>query len=251
LIQINNISKSFSGRSVLNDISFTFETGKTNIIIGESGSGKTTLLKCMVGLNDINEGQILYDGRSFTELNVKEKQVIRKEIGMLFQGGALFDSKTVEENVVFPLSMFTNMSESEKRDRANFCLQRVNLVNANKLYPSEISGGMKKRVAIARAISVQPKYLFCDEPNSGLDPKTSIVIDNLIKEITQEYNITTVVITHDMNSVIEIGDHIMFIYKGEKWWEGDKHEILRTQNKEVCDFVYATEFMKDLKEKFQ
>ncbi len=251
MIQINNISKSFSGRSVLNDISFTFETGKTNIIIGESGSGKTTLLKCMVGLNDINEGQILYDGRSFTELNVKEKQVIRKEIGMLFQGGALFDSKTVEENVVFPLSMFTNMSESEKRDRANFCLQRVNLVNANKLYPSEISGGMKKRVAIARAISVQPKYLFCDEPNSGLDPKTSIVIDNLIKEITQEYNITTVVITHDMNSVIEIGDHIMFIYKGEKWWEGDKHEILRTQNKEVCDFVYATEFMKDLKEKFQ
>jgi len=221
------------------------------MIIGESGSGKTTLLKCMVGLNDIDAGQILYDGRSFTGLNVKEKQDIRKEIGMLFQGGALFDSKTVEENVVFPLSMFTNMSESEKRDRANFCLQRVNLANANKLYPSEISGGMKKRVAIARAISVQPKYLFCDEPNSGLDPKTSIVIDNLIKEITQEYNITTVVITHDMNSVIEIGDHIMFIYKGEKWWEGDKHEILKTKNKEVCDFVYATEFMKDLKEKFQ
>lgn len=221
------------------------------MIIGESGSGKTTLLKCMVGLNDIDSGQILYDGRSFTELNVKQKQEVRKEIGMLFQGGALFDSKTVEENVVFPLSMFTNMSESEKRDRANFCLQRVNLVNANKLYPSEISGGMKKRVAIARAISVQPKYLFCDEPNSGLDPKTSIVIDNLIKEITQEYNITTVVITHDMNSVIEIGDNIMFIYKGEKWWEGNKHEILRTDNKEVCDFVYATEFMKDLKEKFQ
>lgn len=251
MIQINNISKAFSGRSVLSDISFTFHTGKTNIIIGESGSGKTTLLKCMVGLNEIDAGQILYDGRSFTELNVKQKQDVRKEIGMLFQAGALFDSKTVEENVVFPLSMFTDMSESEKRDRANFCLQRVNLVNANKLYPSEISGGMKKRVAIARAISVQPKYLFCDEPNSGLDPKTSIVIDNLIKEITQEYNITTVVITHDMNSVIEIGDNIMFIYKGQKWWEGNKQEILKTQNKEVCDFVYATEFMKDLKEKFQ
>jgi phospholipid/cholesterol/gamma-HCH transport system ATP-binding protein len=220
------------------------------MIIGESGSGKTTLLKCMVGLNEINEGQVLYDGRSFTELNFKEKKDIRKEIGMLFQGGALFDSKTVEENVVFPLSMFTDLSESEKRDRANFCLQRVNLSNANNLFPSEISGGMKKRVAIARAIAVQPKYLFCDEPNSGLDPKTSIVIDNLIKEITEEYNITTVVITHDMNSVIEIGDHIMFIYKGNKHWEGSKHQILKTDNQEVCDFVYATQFMKDLKTKF-
>jgi phospholipid/cholesterol/gamma-HCH transport system ATP-binding protein len=249
LIEIRNISKSFSGRPVLNDISFTFETGKTNIIIGESGSGKTTLLKCMVGLNEVNEGQILYDGRSFTELDFKEKKEIRKEIGMLFQGGALFDSKTVEENVVFPISMFTDMSESEKRDRANFCLQRVNLHNANNLFPSEISGGMKKRVAIARAIAVQPKYLFCDEPNSGLDPKTSIVIDNLIKEITEEYNITTVVITHDMNSVIEIGDNIMFIYKGNKHWEGNKHEILRTQDPEVNDFVYATQFMKELKAK--
>ena len=220
------------------------------MIIGESGSGKTTLLKCMVGLNEINTGQILYDGRSFTELDFKEKKEIRKEIGMLFQGGALFDSKTVEENVVFPLSMFTDLSESEKRDRANFCLQRVNLSNANNLFPSEISGGMKKRVAIARAIAVQPKYLFCDEPNSGLDPKTSIVIDNLIKEITEEYNITTVVITHDMNSVIEIGDNIMFIYKGNKHWEGSKHEILKTDNPEVCDFVYATQFMKDLKTKF-
>jgi len=250
LIEIKNISKSFNGRNVLDDISFTFETGKTNMIIGESGSGKTTLLKCMVGLNEIDHGQILYDGRSFTELNFMEKKEIRKEIGMLFQGGALFDSKTVEENVVFPLSMFTNMSESEKRDRANFCLQRVNLNNANKLYPSEISGGMKKRVAIARAIAVQPKYLFCDEPNSGLDPKTSIVIDNLIKEITEEYNITTIVITHDMNSVIEIGDNIMFIFKGNKRWEGSKHEILKTNDKEVCDFVYATQFMKELKSKF-
>jgi phospholipid/cholesterol/gamma-HCH transport system ATP-binding protein len=250
LIEIKNISKSFSGRPVLNDISFTFETGKTNMIIGESGSGKTTLLKCMVGLNEIDSGQVLYDGRSFTELNFKEKKDIRKEIGMLFQGGALFDSKTVEENVVFPLSMFTDLSESEKRERANFCLQRVNLLNANNLFPSEISGGMKKRVAIARAISVQPKYLFCDEPNSGLDPKTSIVIDNLIKEITEEYNITTIVITHDMNSVIEIGDNIMFIYKGNKHWEGTKDEILKTNNKEMCDFMYATKFMKELKSKF-
>jgi phospholipid/cholesterol/gamma-HCH transport system ATP-binding protein len=219
------------------------------MIIGESGSGKTTLLKCMVGLNEIDSGQILYDGRSFTELNFSEKKNVRKEIGMLFQGGALFDSKTVEENVVFPLSMFTNLTESEKKDRANFCLQRVNLLNANNLYPSEISGGMKKRVAIARAISVQPKYLFCDEPNSGLDPKTAIVIDSLIKEITEEYNITTVVITHDMNSVMEIGDHVMFIYKGSKHWEGNKQEILKTHDKEMCDFMYATKFMKEFKAK--
>lgn len=250
MIQINNISKSFSERKVLNDISFNFQKGKANIIIGESGSGKTTLLKCMVGLNEIDNGEVLFDGRNFYNLDFHGKKEIRKEIGMLFQGGALFDSKTVEENVVFPLSMFTDLSESEKRDRANFCLQRVNLLDANKLYPSELSGGMKKRVAIARAISVQPKYLFCDEPNSGLDPKTSIVIDNLIKEITEEYDITTVVITHDMNSVIEIGDNIMFIYKGDKWWEGSKEEILKTENKEVCDFVYATKFMKDLKSKF-
>ncbi len=220
------------------------------MIIGESGSGKTTLLKCMVGLNEIDAGEVLFNGRNFYEMDFKGKKEIRKEIGMLFQGGALFDSQTVEENVVFPISMFTDLSTSEKKDRANFCLQRVNLENANNLYPSELSGGMKKRVAIARAIAVQPKYLFCDEPNSGLDPKTSIVIDNLIKEITEEYNITTVVITHDMNSVIEIGDNIMFIYKGEKWWEGSKSEILKTDNKEVCDFVYATKFMRDLKTKF-
>ncbi len=249
MIQVNNISKSFSERKVLNDITFTFEQGKTNMIIGESGSGKTTLLKCMVGLNEIDEGEVLFDGRNFYNLDFTGKKDIRKEIGMLFQGGALFDSKTVEENVVFPLSMFTDLSESEKRDRANFCLQRVNLPDANKLYPAELSGGMKKRVAIARAIAVQPKYLFCDEPNSGLDPKTSIVIDNLIKEITDEYGITTIVITHDMNSVIEIGDNIMFIYKGDNWWQGSKEEILRTDNKEVCDFVYATKFMKTLKTK--
>lgn len=220
------------------------------MIIGASGSGKTTLLKCMVGLNEIDTGEVLFDGRNFYDLDFKGKKEIRKEIGMLFQGGALFDSKTVEENVVFPLSMFTDLTESEKRDRANFCLQRVNLPDANKLYPAELSGGMKKRVAIARAIAVQPKYLFCDEPNSGLDPKTSIVIDNLIKEITDEYGITTVVITHDMNSVIEIGDNIMFIYKGDNWWQGSKEEILKTENQEVCDFVYATKFMKTLKTKF-
>ncbi len=234
---------------MIHNISFCFEAGKTNMIIGESGSGKTTLLKCMVGLNELDTGQVLFDGRNFYDLDFNGKKEIRKEIGMLFQGGALFDSKTVEENVVFPISMFTDLSASEKKDRANFCLQRVNLENANHLYPSELSGGMKKRVAIARAIAVQPKYLFCDEPNSGLDPKTSIVIDNLIKEITEEYNITTMVITHDMNSVIEIGDNIMFIYKGQNWWEGDKREILKTDNKEVIDFVYATKFMKELKTK--
>lgn len=249
MIQINKISKSFSGRSILNEVTFTFETGKTNMIIGESGSGKTALIRCMVGLNDIDSGEVLFDGRKFNELDFKGKKEVRKEIGMLFQGGALFDSKTVEENVVFPLSMFTDLSEEEKRERANFCLQRVNLPNANHLFPSELSGGMKKRVAIARAIAVQPKYLFCDEPNSGLDPKTSIVIDNLIKEITEEYDITTIVITHDMNSVIEIGDNILFIHNGEKWWEGDKKEILKTDNKEVQDFVYATKFMKELKTK--
>ena len=250
MIQINNISKSFADKTVLDDISFTFETGKTNMIIGESGSGKTTLLKCMVGLTEIDSGEVLFDGRNFFSLDFNGKKEIRKEIGMLFQGGALFDSQTVEENVVFPLTMFTTLSEKEKVERANFCLQRVNLQNVNKLYPSELSGGMKKRVAIARAISVQPKYLFCDEPNSGLDPKTSIVIDNLIKEITEEYDITTVVITHDMNSVIEIGDHIMFIYKGKKYWEGSKEEILKTDNQELCNFVYATKFMKELKSKF-
>lgn len=250
MIQINNISKSFSGRSVLKDVSFTFQTGKVNIIIGGSGSGKTALIRCMVGLNEVDSGEVLYDGRNFYDLNFKGKKEIRKEIGMLFQGGALFDSKTVEENVVFPLSMFTDLTEDEKRDRANFCLQRVNLPTSNHLFPSELSGGMKKRVAIARAIAVQPKYLFCDEPNSGLDPKTSIVIDNLIKEITEEYDITTIVITHDMNSVIEIGDHILFIYEGSKWWEGSKQEILKTDNKEIQDFVYATKFMKELRTKF-
>lgn len=250
MIQIKNISKAFGDKVVLNDISSTFENGKVNMIIGASGSGKTTLLKCMVGLNTIDNGEVLFDGRNFFDLDFNGKKEIRKEIGMLFQGGALFDSKTVEENIAFPIAMFTDLTEQERRDRANFCLQRVNLENINHLYPSEISGGMKKRVAIARAIAVQPKYLFCDEPNSGLDPKTSIVIDSLIQEITEEYNITTVVITHDMNSVIEIGDQILFIYKGNKYWEGGKREILKTDNPEIIDFVYATKFMKELKSKF-
>ena len=249
MIQINNISKSYSGRSIVKDVSFTFETGKTNLIIGESGSGKTTLIRCMLGLDEPDSGEVLFNGRNFYTLDFKQKKEIRKEIGMLFQGGALFDSKTVEENVMFPLSMLTNMSYSEKLERANFCLRRVNIENANNLYPAEISGGMKKRVAIARAIAVQPKYLFCDEPNSGLDPKTSIVIDNLIKEITEEYNMTTIIITHDMNSVIEMGDNIMFIYKGVKWWSGLRNDILKTDNPEVNDFVYAAKFMKNLKSK--
>jgi phospholipid/cholesterol/gamma-HCH transport system ATP-binding protein len=201
----------------------------------------------MVGLHDVDSGTIEYDGVDFASLDFQDKTKIRKDIGMLFQAGALFDSMTVEENVMFPLSMFTNQSLAERRERANFCLQRVTLPNANGLYPSELSGGMKKRVAIARAIAMNPKYLYCDEPNSGLDPKTGLVIDKLIQEITEEYNITTIVITHDMNSVIEIGDNIHFIYKGKKWWEGSKEEILRTDNKEVNDFVYASEFMKMVK----
>jgi phospholipid/cholesterol/gamma-HCH transport system ATP-binding protein len=250
MIEVKNIYKSFADKAVLKNISIDFEKGKTNLIIGESGSGKTVLIKCMVGLFPVDEGQILYNGTDFGSLDFREKKVIRKEIGMLFQGGALFDSQTVEENVMFPLSMFTAMTDEEKRDRANFCLQRVNLVNANKLYPAEISGGMKKRVAIARAIAMQPNYLFCDEPNSGLDPRTSILIDNLIKEITEEFNITTIVITHDMNSVIEIGDNISFLFKGEIAWKGNKSEILKTDNPEVNNFVYASKFMKKVKGAF-
>lgn len=204
----------------------------------------------MVGLDEPDEGSVLFNDRNFYDLNFKGQKEIRKDIGMLFQGSALFDSQTVEENIMFPLSMHTGLSREEKLDRVNFCLQRVNLENSNTLFPSELSGGMKKRVAIARAIAIQPKYLFCDEPNSGLDPQTAIVIDNLIKEITEEYSMTTVVITHDMNSVIEIGDQIMFIYKGENWWNGTKEEILKTENSEVCDFVYAAKFMKTLRSKF-
>lgn len=247
MIKIRNISKSFDGRLILDNISVSFEQGKTNLIIGASGSGKTVLIKCLVGLHQLDSGEIIYGGRVFSDLNVQEKKALRKEIGMLFQGGALFDSLTVEENVMFPLGMFSEMSLEEKKERVNFCLNRVKINNANKLYPSEISGGMKKRVAIARAISMNPRYLFCDEPNSGLDPQTAIVIDNLIRDLTQEYNITTIVITHDMNSVIEIGDNITFINQGKKWWQGTREEILSADNKELNDFVYASKFMSRLR----
>jgi len=244
MIELKNIYKSFDTKAVLEDVSVNFQPGKTSLIIGGSGSGKTTLLKCMVGLHEVDAGEILYSGEDFTKLDFKERIPIRKEIGMLFQSSALFDSMNVEENLLFPLNMFSDMSNSEKSDRVDFCLKRVNLDNVRKLAPSELSGGMKKRVGIARAIAMQPKYLFCDEPNSGLDPKTSIVIDNLIKEITEEYNITTVVNTHDMNSVMEIGDFIMFLHKGKKWWEGTNEEIRHTDNKEVNEFVYASKFMR-------
>ncbi|UKN03625.1 ATP-binding cassette domain-containing protein [Paracrocinitomix mangrovi] len=249
MIVVDNISKSFGDTQILFDVSATFSEGQVNLIIGASGQGKSVLTKCIVGLHEVDKGAILYDGRDFTAMNRKERIEIRKEIGMLFQGSALFDSLTVEENVMFPLKMFTNMSLEERRDRANFCLQRVDIINKNDLFPAECSGGMQKRIAIARAIAMNPKYLFCDEPNSGLDPKTSIRIDNLIKEITYEYNMTTVVITHDMNSVMEIGDHIIFINQGRKWWQGDSNEIITTDNEEVVKFVYASKFMQNLRQK--
>ncbi len=249
MIEVKNIDKSFGEVQILHDINFTFQEGKTNIIIGQSGSGKSVLAKCIVGLHKPENGQILYNGRDLISMGKREKKEIRKEIGMLFQGGALFDSLTVEENVMFPLTMFTKMSKKEMRERVKFCLDRVNILDKNKLFPSEISGGMQKRVAIARAIVMKPKYLFCDEPNSGLDPRTSILIDDLIKDLTEEYKMTTVVITHDMNSVLEIGENIMFIYKGKNHWTGDKESILTTQNKEVTDFVYSSKFMRMYREK--
>jgi phospholipid/cholesterol/gamma-HCH transport system ATP-binding protein len=248
MIETRNICKSFDGTEVLKNISSTFKKGLTNLIIGQSGSGKTVFLKSLVGLHQVDSGDILYDGRSFTKMPLKDRKLIRKEIGMLFQGSALFDSLTVEENVRFPLDMFTDMSMSERRERANFCLKRVNLDNVNHLYPSEISGGMQKRVAIARAISLNPKYLFCDEPNSGLDPRTAIVIDELIQEITQEYNMTTIINTHDMNSVLGIGDHIIFIFQGEKYWEGSNKEIFKSENKELNDFIFASQIFKKIKQ---
>ncbi len=248
MIQVQNVNKAFGDNQVLDNISASFEKGRVNMIIGASGQGKSVLAKCIVGLHEVDSGQILYDGRDFCHMDRLERKAIRQEIGMLFQGSALFDSLTVEENIMFPLSMFTKMSKAEMLDRANFCLERVNLAGRNKLFPSECSGGMQKRIAIARAIAMNPKYLFCDEPNSGLDPKTAIVIDNLIREITYEYNITTIVISHDMNSVIEIGDNIVFIYKGQNWWQGDRDSIITTENKEINDFVYASEFMKEIKE---
>lgn len=249
MIEARNISKSFSDHKVLKDVTIQFEKGKTNLIIGQSGSGKTVLMKCLVGLLNVDEGKILYDERNFSVMSFRQMKTIRQEIGMLFQGGALFDSMTVENNVIFPLSMFTEQSHEEKIERANFCLSRVNLENVNHLMPSELSGGMKKRVAIARAIAMNPKYLFCDEPNSGLDPKTSNVIDKLIKEITEEYKMTTVVNTHDMNSVMEIGDKVAYIYKGELWWLGSKDNILHSDNAELNDFVFTSELTRRLKEK--
>jgi phospholipid/cholesterol/gamma-HCH transport system ATP-binding protein len=247
MIEVRGVNKSFGDAHVLKDINATFIPGNVNLVIGQSGSGKSVTAKCIVGLHEVDTGTILYDNRNFTEMSRDERKEIRKEIGMLFQGSALFDSLTVEENVMFPLSMFTKMSKEEMRERANFCLDRVNLVNKNHLLPAECSGGMQKRIGIARAMAMNPKYLFCDEPNSGLDPKTAIVIDNLIKEITYEYNMTTIVITHDMNSVIEIGDYIVFIHEGNKWWEGNKSDILTTDNKEINEFVYAADFMKEIK----
>jgi len=251
MIEVIHVNKTFGDNQVLNDVSASFEKGKVNLIIGQSGQGKSVLAKCIVGLHEVDSGQILYDGRDFTKMDRLQRKEIRQEIGMLFQGSALFDSMTVEQNIMFPLTMFTKMSKKEMQDRVDFCLERVNLAGRNKLYPAECSGGMQKRIAIARAISMNPKYLFCDEPNSGLDPQTSILIDNLIREITYEYEITTIVITHDMNSVIEIGDSVVFINKGQNWWQGDRRSIITTDNKEINDFVFASDFMKEIKEKMK
>lgn len=247
MISIKNLNKSFNGRMVLDNISVTFETGKTNLIIGKSGSGKTVLLKSIVGLHKIDSGEIWFEDTLFNKLNFADKKEIRSEIGMLFQGSALFDSLTVEQNVRFPLDMFTEKSPKEKNDRVQFCLNRVNILKANKLFPAELSGGMKKRVAIARAISLNPKYLFCDEPNSGLDPITAILIDELIRELTEEYSITTIVNTHDMNSVMEIGEKIIFISDGMKCWEGNKNEILSSNCETLNDFVFANSLAKKLR----
>ena len=248
MIKCQNIFKAFDGRTVLEDISVTFETGRTNLIIGRSGSGKTVLLKSLVGLHDVDSGKIYYDDVCYTDLGFKERKSIRKDIGMIFQGGALLDSSTVRENVRLPLDLFTEMTEGEKRDRVDFCLERVRLVGADHLYPSELSGGMVKRVAIARAIVLNPRYLFCDEPNSGLDPQTSIVIDNLIHDITKEYNITTIINTHDMNSVMGIGEQILFINEGYGEWTGTKDEVMNANNEKLNSFIFASDLFRKIKD---
>ncbi|EAR00865.1 ABC transporter ATP-binding protein [Maribacter sp. HTCC2170] len=250
MIEVNDIHKSFGDAHILKGISTVFDKGKTNLVIGQSGSGKTVFLKCLLGLFSPDKGTISHDGKIYSELSTKEQRNLRQDMGMVFQGSALFDSMTVEGNVMFPLEMFTKQSQSEMQDRVDFVLKRVNLPDAHKKYPSELSGGMQKRVAIARAIVMKPTYLFCDEPNSGLDPKTAIIIDNLIQEITQEYDITTVVNTHDMNSVMEIGEKIIFLKHGIKEWEGTKDEIFRTDNEAVTNFVYSSELFKKVRQMY-
>ena len=248
MIEIKNIVKTFSGQEILKDISFMYKKGQTNLVIGQSGSGKTVLLKCLLGLYKPDKGSVLFDGEDIVTMSNKNLKTLRKQVGMVFQGGALFDSMNIEQNVLFPLQMFSNISKEEMLDRVNFCLKRVNLENVNHLFPSEISGGMKKRVAIARAIVLNPKYLFCDEPNSGLDPYTAILIDNLLQELTYEYGMTTVINTHDMNSVMEIGDRILFIKEGMMAWEGTNTEIFKADNQDLQDFVFSSELFKTIKE---
>lgn len=250
MIEVNDLYKEFNGAPVLKGVSTTFEKGKTNMIIGQSGSGKTVFLKCLLGLHTPESGIISFDERKHTELNIKERRQLRKEIGMVFQGGALYDSLTVEENIMFPLKMFSNDPKSVMLDRVNFVLNRVNLVNANEKFPAEISGGMQKRVAIARAIVMNPKYLFCDEPNSGLDPNTATVIDNLIQEITKEYEMITVINSHDMNSVMEIGEKIIFLKDGVKAWEGSNEEIFKTENEAIVNFVYSSNLFRKVREAY-
>ena len=247
MIEVKNLSKSFDGKKVLDNFSSKFETGKINLIIGKSGSGKTIAVKCMLGLFEIDSGDVFFDNRDFVNIPEYEKKDIRKEIGMVFQGSALFDYMTIEDNIMFPLKMSSNMTLNEMKSRVDFCLNRVDLKNVHHLFPSQLSGGMQKRVAIARAISLNPKYLFCDEPNSGLDPSTATVIDNLLKEITYEFNITTVINTHDMNSAMEIGDNIIFIQEGRKEWDGNSETLLQTDNKYLNDFIFSSRIFKKLK----
>ncbi len=247
MIEVQGLSKRFGDHQVLSDISAVFEKGRVNQVIGRSGSGKSVLAKCIVGLHVPEQGRVLYDGRSFHDLDIEQKREVRQQIGMLFQSSALFDSMTVLENVMFPLKMFATMKEKEMRDRARFCLERVNITDKDALFPAELSGGMQKRVGIARAIAVNPQYLFCDEPNSGLDPQTAILIDDLIKELTDEYKTTTIVITHDMNSVMETGENILFIHEGRMWWRGSREELLRSDNTELNEFIFASGLMREVR----